>query len=199
MQHFPHGGKQYLASSLFCASTNLIQLSQYDSPVVIAGNAAQTTTPKIDAAKVEAGKQKATEDSHVTSKAPVEEAIVKKEEKVEYRDQDGNLLNAEQVEELKGKVSFETKYETSTRVLDAAGNEVKDSPPAGGDGHAPPHPDVDRQPETAQDEPQDDKREIPATASPDDDVRKEKSVGSSKAGKPKPGSEGNEATGKDEL
>ena len=174
-------------------------MSQYDHPVVNAGSAAQTQTPKIDAAKVEAGKQKATQDSHVTSKAPVEEAAIKKEEKIEYRDQDGNLLNAEQVEELKGKVSFETKYETSTRILDAAGNEVKDSRPAGGEGHAPPHPDVDRQPETAQDEAWDDKREIPATASPDEDVRKEKSVEGSEAGKPKPGSEGNEATGKDEL
>ena len=103
------------------------------------------------------------------------------------------------MEELKGKVSFETKYETSTRVLDAAGNEVKELPPAGGEGHAPPHPDVDRQPETVKGEPQDDSQEVPATASPDEDIRKERSVGDSKRRKPKPGSEGNAATGKDEL
>lgn len=135
----------------------------------------------------------------MTPKAPVEEAAIKQEEKIEYRDQDGNLLNEEQVEELRGKVSFETKYETSTRVLDAAGNQVNDSPPAGGEGHAPPHPDVDRQPETLQEEAQNDQREVPASASPDDDVRKEKSIQGSEAGMPKPGSEGNEATGKDEL
>ena len=124
---------------------------------------------------------------------------MKREEKVEYRDQDGNLLNEEQVAELKGKVSFETKYETSTKVLDAAGNEIKDPLPAGGEGHAPPHPDIERQPETVKDDVEDNKREYPATASPDDDVRKEKSVEGLQDGKPKPGSEGNEATGKDEL
>lgn len=46
------------------------------------------------------------------------------EEKVEYRDEDGNLLDEEQVKALEGKVSFSTRYETRTRLVDAAGNEV---------------------------------------------------------------------------
>lgn len=46
------------------------------------------------------------------------------EEKVEYRDEDGNLLNDEQVRELEGKVSFSTRYETRTRLVDEFGNEV---------------------------------------------------------------------------
>lgn len=79
--------------------------------------------------------------------------ILSREERVEYRDQDGNLLNEEQVKELQGKVEFKTRYETRTRVVDANGNEIPQ--PAGGwpqdpaspdggvkDGVAPPHPDV---------------------------------------------------------
>ncbi|KJZ74349.1 hypothetical protein HIM_06355 [Hirsutella minnesotensis 3608] len=50
--------------------------------------------------------------------------IVSQEEKIEYRDQDGNLLNEEQVKELEGKIDFETKYETRTRVLDENGQEL---------------------------------------------------------------------------
>ena len=94
--------------------------------------------------------------------------ILKQEEVLEYRDQDGNLLNEEQVKELKGKVSFKTRYETRTRLVDADGNEVEGDLPGEGDGdlplghahpqpdgrvpegQAPPHPDVEGQnPETA--------------------------------------------------
>lgn len=46
------------------------------------------------------------------------------EEKIEYRDEDGNLLDEEQVKALEGKVSFSTRYETRTRLVDAAGNEI---------------------------------------------------------------------------
>ena len=75
------------------------------------------------------------------------------EERVEYRDQDGNLLNDEQVKALEGKVEFKTRYETRTRVVDAQGNEVllppgeqpvqaeQEKPEAVG--VAPPHPDVE--------------------------------------------------------
>ena len=48
------------------------------------------------------------------------------EEKIEYRDEAGNILNEEQVKELEGKVSFSTRYETRTRLVDANGNEVYD-------------------------------------------------------------------------
>ncbi|KAK5109557.1 hypothetical protein LTR62_006908 [Meristemomyces frigidus] len=46
------------------------------------------------------------------------------EEKVEYRDDKGNLLNDEQVAALVGQVSFSTRYETRTRMVDAQGNEI---------------------------------------------------------------------------
>lgn len=78
--------------------------------------------------------------------------LVHTEERVEYRDQDGNLLNEEQVKALEGKVEFKTRYETRTRVIDADGNEVLlpagVQPPAVQEqaeaaGVAPPHPDVE--------------------------------------------------------
>ena len=124
--------------------------------------------------------------------------MVSKEEKIEYRDQDGNILNEDQVSSLEGKVSFQTRYETRTRVLDANGNELEDGPvsPAGGDGFAPPHPDADQGTSAGQAE--DDGKEYPATASPEDDVGKEKSAEKSQK-KAKPASEGVEATSKDEL
>lgn len=49
------------------------------------------------------------------------------EEKVEYRDEDGNLLDEEQVAALEGKVSFSTRYETRTRMIDQYGNEIDEN------------------------------------------------------------------------
>lgn len=64
--------------------------------------------------------------------------IINREETVEYRDQDGNLLDEAAVKALmaEGKAKFETKYETRTRVVDELGNEV---PPV-----APDHPDYEQ-------------------------------------------------------
>lgn len=90
-------------------------------------------------------------------------------------------------------MSFSTKYETRTRLVDAAGNEIGDSS-AGAEGFAPPHPDVDREPETKSGQDEDDKHKRPATASPDEDIGKEKSVEREKGGNPQPGSEPNDAT-----
>ncbi len=129
----------------------------------------------------------------VTPLPAAEEPEVQKEEKIEYRDQDGNLLDPEQVAELEGKVSFQTKYETKTRLIDAAGNEIGDAS-AGAEGFAPPHPDVDREPETAPNQDEDDQRDYPATASPEQDVSKEKPIEKGKDGKPRPASEPKEAT-----
>ena len=129
----------------------------------------------------------------VTPQASANESILTREKKIEYRDQDGNLLNEEQVAALQGKVSFSTRYETRTKLVDEAGNEIGEGP-AGAEGFAPPHPDVDREPETAGGVPEDDGRDLPATASPEDDIRKEKSVEKAKTGKPKPASEAKEAT-----
>ena len=129
----------------------------------------------------------------VTPQPSAEDPAVQKEEKIEYRDQDGNLLDSKQVAELEGKVSFHTKYETKTRLVDEAGNEIGDGS-AGAEGFAPPHPDVDREPETASDQNEDGKNSYPATASPEKDVDKEKSIEKGKGGKPKPASEPKGAT-----
>lgn len=173
------------------------QLDQYNhaSP---SSNTVKTSAPAIPVVNV--GDQQSPPAENVTPQAAVQDAQLKKEEKVEYRDQDGNLLNEDEVAALEGKVSFQTRYETRTRVVDEAGNEV-DEGPAGGDegGHAPPHPDVERLPSTGSDEGEDDGREYPATASPEDDVGKERSIEKEDQGKPKPASEGLEATVKDEL
>ncbi|EDN03332.1 hypothetical protein HCAG_01197 [Histoplasma mississippiense (nom. inval.)] len=64
---------------------------------------------------------------------------------VVYRDQHGNVLNEEEVAMLEknGIVSFETRYETKTRIIDAQGREIN------GEQLAPSHPDAEGQnPET---------------------------------------------------
>lgn len=78
--------------------------------------------------------------SAVTSNADAPGAVIGREEKIEYRDQDGNLLDDDQVKLLmaEGKVKFETKYETNTRLVDEQGNEIQQP-------LAPDHPDVEGQ------------------------------------------------------
>ncbi|TQW01209.1 hypothetical protein V2A60_002216 [Cordyceps javanica] len=125
-----------------------------------------------------------------------EPSIISQEEKIEFRDQDGNLLSDEEVAELQGKVEFQTKYETKTRVVDDNGAEVP-APEGGWDGKiggagvAPPHPDVDGV---------DEKTVAGKDASAGQEVAAsrdgEKEAEGSKA---KPASEGKEATRKDEL
>ena len=97
-------------------------------------------TPTVPAAAV-VPTNRAAEDALVTSGAPiVEQKVIGREERVEYRDQDGNLLNDEQVAALmkEGSATFETKYETRTRLVDAAGNEIQ-----GEEAIAPEHPDAE--------------------------------------------------------
>lgn len=181
----------------FILTLMISKLDQYTNPLPSAGNAEQTGVPGVPAAPAEPhiDGQKPEQDPNVTPQPSVDESSTRREEKVEYRDQDGNLLDEDQVAslEVEGKVSFQTRYETRTRIVDAAGNEVGDGF-AGAEGFAPPHPDVDRAPETAVDGLEDDGREYPATASPEEDVNKEKSVEKADAKKPRPGSEGREAT-----
>lgn len=116
---------------------NHAQYSQYANEVIPAGDVASTAPAQVTPAN--SGK----DDSGVTPQPiPVvqEPRFINKEERIEYRDQDGNLLNDEQVSALQqeGKVSFSTKYETKTRLVDAQGNEIPG-------GVAPEHPDVDGQ------------------------------------------------------
>ena len=50
---------------------------------------------------------------------------VEVEEKIEYRDENGQLLDAAAVAKLRGAgVEFNTVYESRTRVVDADGNEI---------------------------------------------------------------------------
>ena len=98
---------------------------------------------------------------------------------------------------MEGKVSFHTRYETRTRVLDQDGNPVSEGVVAAGEGVAPPHPDVEgRNPETLRGSVDEQVNlEKPATQSEvQADVGKEESIGKGSSGKPRPASEGNEAT-----
>jgi dolichyl-phosphate-mannose-protein mannosyltransferase len=122
------------------------------------------------------------------------------EKRVEYRDDKGNKLNDEQVAELKGKVKFETKYETRTRILDAAGREIYEGPV--GDApqellnqFAPPHPDVEgSNPETTGVKEEEVKgQKAPASVDAEaDEVAERRRIEEEK--KARPASEGSEAT-----
>lgn len=110
--------------------------------------------------------------------------MVGQEENVEYRDQNGNLLDEEQVALLlaEGKASFQTKYETRTRMIDEFGNEVNAS------GVAPDHPDVEGQNPDTKGVPEEKGRSQPAEVKAGGSVKKEDD------GKAKPASDASEAT-----
>ncbi|KAH6855306.1 Dolichyl-phosphate-mannose-protein mannosyltransferase-domain-containing protein [Chaetomium sp. MPI-CAGE-AT-0009] len=154
----------------------------------------------------DAQQQKPQEGKADVSGAPVADGkrLLHTEERVEYRDQDGNLLDEEQVKALEGKVEFKTRYETRTRVVDAQGNEIllpageqpaeaQEKDQAAAAGVAPPHPDVEgANSETA-------KRVVPDEPIPEpkESVEGEKEREGKAA---KPASEKNEASAKvDEL
>lgn len=123
---------------------------------------------------------------------PYGHSILSREEKVEYRDQDGNILDPEHVKALEGKVSFKTRYETRTRMVDAAGNEIQ---PPEDFPVAPPHPDVEGQEPETVGKPKAGSAESPAAQKDvEADESKEQSVLKSDSGAAKPASEGNEAT-----
>lgn len=136
--------------------------------------------------------------------------ILSREERVEYRDQDGNLLNEEQVKALEGKVEFKTRYETRTRVVDEQGREIVNPDQAAAAaaaqaaaekalegaeagqgkpaaGVAPPHPDVEGAAESTKINVDTLVKDDPIQPSQEGSKEKEQRL-------PKPGSEGNEAT-----
>jgi len=131
--------------------------------------------------------------------------ILSREEKIEYRDENGNLLDPEAVKAMEGKVSFKTRYETRTRLVDAAGNEIDAGVPVEVNepaGVAPPHPDAEgRNPETGEPDQMAEPSEAPPMVDVSEDVGKERSAEREEAERreARPGSEGKEATGKDEL
>ncbi|KAI5846280.1 Dolichyl-phosphate-mannose-protein mannosyltransferase-domain-containing protein [Morchella snyderi] len=105
--------------------------------VIMSPNASAIKSPNPP---LQASSSSSAPEEVVTSK-PIEEPIVAKrdsiqaadegevifpEERIEYRDQDGNLLDEEQVKALEGKVEFHTRYETRIRLLDEFGNEISE-------------------------------------------------------------------------
>jgi len=54
--------------------------------------------------------------------------ILGRESSIEYRDEHGNILDPEQVEAMRDQITFETRYETRTRVVDLAngGNVIEE-------------------------------------------------------------------------
>lgn len=123
--------------------------------------------------------------------------ILSKEERIEFRDENGRVLDDEEVKALEGKVSFKTRYETRTRIVDAQGNELHESLVEARDyedqGVAPPHPDVEgRNPETKE-VGEADASSVPPTVEASEDEMKEKSV-EEQVKSPKPASEAKAAT-----
>lgn len=114
--------------------------------------------------------------------------VVSHEEQVEYRDQDGNILDADEVASLmaEGLASFETKYETRTRLIDDEGNVVDTIIDQGG--VAPDHPDVEGQNPSTKRDPEEQARDQPAEAKAGGSVKKEDD------GEAKPASDASEAT-----
>jgi dolichyl-phosphate-mannose-protein mannosyltransferase len=135
--------------------------------------------------------------------------VVSKEERIEYRDDKGRVLDDEEVSALAGKVSFKTRYETRTRIVDAQGNEIYEGlVDSRGDteeladahdnaeeaGVAPPHPDAEgRNPETQQQADAPEASEAPPTIEVVEDQQKEKSIEQHKE-EAQPASEGQSAT-----
>lgn len=121
------------------------------------------------------------------------QSVLSREEKIEYRDQDGNLLDPEQVKALEGKVSFKTRYETRTRLVDAQGNEIPQ--PEDANPVAPPHPDVEGSDSSTVGKAEPESQESPAAQREvKADESKEESIAKADTGAAKPASEGNEAT-----
>jgi dolichyl-phosphate-mannose-protein mannosyltransferase len=135
---------------------------------------------------------------------PKDLPVVSKEERIEYRDENGRILDDEEVAELAGKVSFKTRYETRTRIVDAQGNEIYEglvnahgAEAQGGEeeaGVAPPHPDVEGQnPETQQESEPAEASDTPPTVEVVEDQQKERSI-EQETQEAKPASEAQAAT-----
>lgn len=130
---------------------------------------------------------------------PADLPIVSKEERIEYRDENGRILNEEEVKALADKVSFKTRYETRTRIVDAQGNEIYEGlvdshESAEEHGVAPPHPDAEgRNPETQEAGEAAEASDVPPTVEVGEDQKKERSI-EREANEAKPASEQQAAT-----
>lgn len=141
----------------------------------------QTPTP---APEIVSTGQSGDERSFVTPLQKESHRVIGREEKIEYRDEAGNLLNDDQVKSLKegGSATFQTRYETRTRMVDADGNEVPS--------WAPEHPDVQGQNPDTKGLPEKEGKKEPAKASVPDGESK----GRAEKREPKPASDAIEAT-----
>ncbi|PGH26727.1 hypothetical protein AJ80_01673 [Polytolypa hystricis UAMH7299] len=198
-----------LGSWDYDCKTFYTDLAKYSTPLKVGSKPPRSSSPVVATPEVKAPRQQPPpqqqqqqqhrqeakvaevkgDNSAVTPLPVAAESLVSRVDSVVYRDQDGNILNEEQVAELQkdGKVSFETRYETRTRVIDAEGRELSYEQK-----NAPDHPDAEGQnPETAG------KNDEPASPAdkPASVPGEEKSV-ERDDDKPKPASEGNEATQK---
>lgn len=152
---------------------------------------------------IEARKEDAVSEQAVVSappqEAPKELPILSKEERIEYRDENGRVLDDDEVAALAGKVSFKTRYETRTRIVDAQGNEIYEGlvearDPSEDQGVAPPHPDAEgRNPETQEPAEAAEASEAPPTVEVVEDQVKEQSIENQK-NDAKPASEAQAAT-----
>jgi len=129
------------------------------------------------------------------------------EEKVEFRDENGNLLNEDQVKAMEGKVSFSTRYETRTRLVDEAGNEVYEGIVAEGDAAGAGAEAVAENagtiaegsnPDTQDALGENEANTVPPQAGVKEDLKKEQSVEESVA-VPEPESDAGKSTDKEEL
>lgn len=136
---------------------------------------------------------------HITPGNPIPNDGVYTEEKIEYRDEAGNLLDAEQVAALEGQVSFSTRYETRTRLVDEDGreiyNEIVGDDAGSNAGTSADGPD----PDTANPKGQNDASPVPPKVATKDDVRKEKERVEQVSLSAEPESEVVKETGRDEL
>jgi len=100
---------------------------QQQQPIIQKDGAAPAVPPVVPAVEKQPEPVKSEEpiDSMITGQPAPPGAVVSEEEHVEYRDQDGNLLDLEQVKALEGQVEFETKYETRYRMLDEDGKYIE--------------------------------------------------------------------------
>ncbi|KAL9049360.1 MAG: hypothetical protein Q9162_007256 [Coniocarpon cinnabarinum] len=125
--------------------------------------------------------------------------IVGMEQSYEFRDQEGNLLPAEEVDKLRDQgVQFETRHEVRTRMIDEHGNEIRDP-----SGVHPQHPDAEGlNPNTKRVEKKDKEAEREANDRPANvdagvDTKEEAAINSKekrKSGQAQPGSERAAAT-----
>lgn len=163
------------------------QPAAYPIPTTEAAGA--PVPPPVQAQEpAEAAQEEQQQDQAAVTQPKVSASVAR----VEYRDQHGNVLPEDLVASLRaeGKVKFETRYESRSRLEHAQEVPIVDGQPQF-PAPAPPHPDVEGQnPETGR-QPED---SVPPESPASVAEGNEQSAESSHSLEAKPASEGNEAT-----